>query len=160
MEAVNYLARFGRKAIENGWPIVFLRWKSKIPIFKKWEQGPAVTIERLEQFLKKYPEKHGFGIRCGAEDCIVALDDDHELGEVYTQDYRDALEDLKDHCFPDALKRRGRPQRVPTRVFRLDSALPRGFKIGKSMQILWTNQFVAYNVHPNTGKPFRWLEGR
>jgi hypothetical protein len=89
----------------------------------------------------------------------VGIDNDYEESEIVTEEFLEAVEDVTSHYFPEALYRRGRSARPPLRVIRLDGdEIAESVNIDK-LQILGRGrQFVAYNIHPNTGKPYVWLK--
>jgi hypothetical protein len=154
--AVDYLRKYGLTVVKNGWPIVFLPHKSKKPIGFQW-QNRDISSSDVEKALRQGKE-YGFGIKCGS---IVGIDDDYEASETVTDEFLDAVKELKDHYFPKALWRRGRPTRAPLRVIRLaNGEIAKSLNVDKLQIIGRGRQFVAYNMHPDTGEGYVWLKGK
>jgi hypothetical protein len=150
----DYLKKYGLTVLKNGWPIVLLPYKSKKPIGFGW-QNRVVTSGDVEKAIRS-GKQYGLGIKCGN---VVGIDDDYEASEVVTDEFLDAVKELKDHYFPKALWRRGRPTREPLRVIRLtgeDTA--KSLNVDKLQIIGKGRQFVAYNLHPDTGESYAWTK--
>jgi hypothetical protein len=152
MSAPNYLLKYGRAVVKNGWPIVLLPHGQKVPVQKGW-QNKTLSYHDIEGLINS-GKRYGIGIQCGN---LVGIDDDYEIEGVVTKEFRKAMNEVKDHYFPDALERLGRETRSPLRVIKLDDkAQAKSLNIGK-LQILGKGrQFVAYNIHPDTDQPYRW----
>ena len=151
---VNYLAKHGVRAAENGWPLVLLRYKDKRPLDYPWVKTD-ITLKKVKSLVAQ-GKKYGIGIKCGN---VVGLDDDYEEGDAVTKDFLKAVSDLKDHYFPETLHRKGRGSRPPLRAFRLaGEETIKSANIGKLQIIGVGRQFVAYNTHPETGEPYQWLK--
>jgi len=151
----DYLKKYGLTVVKNGWPIVLLPHGSKKPIGFKWQEK-VVTEHDIKRALASGKE-YGFGIKCGN---VVGIDDDYEESDTVTETFLDAVKELKDHYFPKSLWRRGRPTRQPLRVIRLkDGEAAKSLNVDKLQIIGKGRQFVAYNLHPDTGESYVWLKG-
>lgn len=152
-DETNYLKKYGIAVAKNGWPIVLLAHGSKKPLLNKWASRPDHKVGELVKLANQ--KRYGVGIRCGN---IVGLDNDYEIGGVITDDFLNAVEAIQKHFFPKVLQRRGRSTRRPLQVFRLkDDQKLKSTDIGKLQILAAGRQFVAYNIHPDTDEPYRWL---
>ena len=150
----NYFVKYATRVSENGWPIVLLKPNDKMPAKYAWGTTTFTTsqIKKMVAAGKHY----GIGIRCGN---IIGLDDDYEEGGAVTKEFLAAVADLKAHFFPAVLQRRGRGTRAPLQVFRLEGDETfRSMDLDKFQIIASGRQFVAYNIHPETGEPYHWMK--
>jgi hypothetical protein len=127
----------------------------KAPVTNRWQQG-EITHERIEDERDAHPSATSTGIRTGR---VVAVDIDIlKLDEVA------AVEQLADTMLGHSpLRRVGRKgcvlvYRNETPIGKITAAARIMSKhTGVKVEILGKgNQFVAYGIHPDTGKPYEW----
>lgn len=157
--AVDYLKELGSGLIEQGYPIVPIKPGYKYPKdLKHWETISA-THEDVKRWSNNGFKGGGVGILCGH---VVPVDIDIRDKEV--------AQKMVDWCL---LHLGFAPQRVGLApktmfVFRTDDPFTKlqsktysdFFGEEHKVEVLGQGQqFVAYAVHPDTGKPYKWIDG-
>jgi hypothetical protein len=157
-------ARFGETAqrlADNGYSPLPLIWGKKNPPIKRWQKY---------QFAPDDAKRHsqcGTGILCGQG--VVGVDID-----ILRQDMAAAFDELAVATLGKAPKRIGKAPKC-LRLYRIDEQFgkiqtpmyrwpddppvdnkPGGFKGHKIEVLADGQQFVAYNNHPDTGRPYTW----
>lgn len=120
----------------------------KAPAVSRWT---AVGIDptTVDAWCRQYPHC-GIGLRTGR---LVGLDID--IADDPDEAYR--VQSLAEKRFGETLVRVGQwPKRLL--LYRTDAPFPK-LKAGK-VEILGSGQqLVAFGIHPDTGKPYYWLDG-
>lgn len=143
--------------LDYGYIITPIRPNSKAAFLKNWQK-----LRLTPEDFAHYPG-YGIGVLCGVgENPLVALDLDIYDEEVVT--------DILDFVgmFYDFPVRQGK---APKRLLVMRTATPMAKRTtayfhkeglpDSRVEVLGTGQqFVAYGVHPGTGKPYAWLDGR
>lgn len=157
--AIKYLEKYGQRIIDAGYDICFIRPGEKRPFGSDWEakkHGP----KRLASAIEAGRGGYGIGIKTKHTPMV----------DIDCYD-----EDLVEHMIAFTEKTVG--QRGLLRVglapktgivFRADEPFPKTqSKVfiddeGRAvkLEVLGDGQqFVAFHVHPETGKPYKWLDG-
>lgn len=152
----SYIRKEGVAAVNNGYAVARLKPNSKAPIGEKWNENPQ-TVE----MCLKAPASQGVGIICGrGAHPIMGIDVDCEHATISNKFMGYLLEK-----FPWVRKAIKRVGRAPKFLLAVQADRPNYgyaasqafFYEGKKcrLEILGKGrQFVAYNVHPDTGKPY------
>lgn len=161
MAARRYMEEFGVQIAGNGYEVIPIIPGEKRPAGKNW-QKLAGTVEGVQDYLADGKGDHGIGIK--ARKC-PGIDIDVLDEAVNLEIQQIVLEIVGD----TPLKRIGFAPKVLW-VYRAekDSMFPKvdtGMWVdaqGRSskLEILADGQqFVAAHIHPDTGKPYKWLGG-
>jgi hypothetical protein len=148
--------RFGSRLVANGYPIIPIQPGSKRPgryrngawrDYPDWTRHASRATTELElELWRRWPDA-GIGVVGGL---VSALDIDVEDAELALRIERLARERLGD---TPAL-RIGRP---PKRLLVYRAAAPfKGIKRQPLELLCLGQQFVAYALHPVTGRPYEW----
>lgn len=153
---VAYLAKYGRAVLDHGFDICFIRPGTKRPFGKDWEakkHGEA-TVERAVANGKR---DFGVGIKT-ARTPMVDID-------CYDEKLVRRMEKFVTERLGEGMKRVGldpklglvyrskKPfTKVQSKTYIDDEGRPVKLEILGDGQ-----QFVAFAVHPDTGKPYKWL---
>jgi hypothetical protein len=153
--------RFGEVAaqlVENGYAPLPVHFGRKNPSAGEGWQRYKFREDDLQRFAS-----HGTGILCGQ---VIGLDID-----VRDPDLAAKLEEIADGMFGPAPRRTGQPPKVlrlyqaerpftklSTRGYRFPSDGPED-KTHRVEVLAQGQQFVAYNQHPDTGRPYTWNGG-
>ena len=159
MSKQSFMDRFGARLSQNGYPIIPIQPGTKKPGCYRgggWRDYPdwtrhaarATTDLELEQW-RGWPDA-GIGIVGGAVAAVdIDIADDAELALRIEQLARDRLGDTP------AL----RIGRAPKRLLVYRTVVPfKGIKRHPLEVLCLGQQFVAYAVHPLTGRPYDWPE--
>ncbi len=146
-----YLKEHGSKLIDLGYKIIPIPPGEKRPFKKSWQDIDA-DQHQLGGWLNNGDEKSGIGILTGE---VVAIDID-----VYDEEYVVHLVEYCQKHFGAAPIRVGnRPKallvyRAEQPFKKITSNLYEGLTGSAQVEILGKGQqFVAYNIHPDTEKP-------
>jgi putative DNA primase/helicase len=154
---MNYFAENWRAALVNGYPVIPVKAGMKAPAVKGWREG-EITPARCRQWANGHDQS--VGIRTGP---VVAIDLD-----IWDKPVAVELVRRIERRFGKTLKRVGRLPKCLL-VYRTEEPFT---KLSSSkyvdsegrdaqIEILATGQqFVADGVHPDTGKPYRWVDGK
>lgn len=158
MKKNSYIHNEGVAAVNNGYAVARLKPNSKMPIGEKWPDNPQTVDMCL-----KAPASQGVGVICGrGANPVMGIDVDCENEAVSSKFLGYLLQ--KYSWVNDAIKRVGKAPKFLL-VVRADKA---GYGYASSqayflegrkcrLEILGRNrQFVAYNVHPDTGLPYTY----
>ena len=147
----------GPALVANGYRVCAIKAGEKRPREQGWPDK-VMTAEQCE-FWPHHND--GVGIICGVgETPICAVDADIEDDEAFANEFRDYITSIA----PFALERVGKApkflmlfqaqqpnwNKTATAFFEKDGKRSRLEVLGKGQQ------FVAYHVHPDTGKPYEW----
>jgi hypothetical protein len=122
---------------------------TKRPSIREWPKfADAPPDDNLfQRWVENYPG-HGVGIVCGE---VVGID----IDILADPDLADYVDSLAQEYLGDAPVRIGRwPKRL--RMYRLKNPI-RKLREGPIEILASGQQFVAAGIHPDTGKPYRWL---
>ncbi|HLP69140.1 MAG TPA: DUF5906 domain-containing protein, partial [Rhizobium sp.] len=157
-----YLEKYGPLALENGYEIIPIKPGTKRPPFDKWEEIRA-NQSKLDRWLDHGRGDHGVGI-LARKTPMVDIDcrDEKIVRKMidFTQDLLgDTLQRVGFAPKTGLLYRTNKPfPKVNSATFvdpDDDSDKPATHKL----EVLGDGQqFVAFAVHPDTGKPYRWIE--
>ena len=157
MEA-NNLRRLGPAVIENGYKIVDIRAGGKGCFRKGWQDNP-LTAEDCEHAA----DGTGIGILCGyGEEPVVGLDFDFDgteaEGDMLYADLTSEFPELE-NC-PVRYSRGGRFLLLARAEKSWRKSVTAVYTRGESkaqLEVLGKGQqFVAFHIHPKTGKPYAW----
>lgn len=139
--------------VENGYAIIPIEAGQKRPGFKKWQQYEA-SVDRVNS---EWPKQGNIGILTARTPAV----DIDSLDEQMARDMERFVIDL----LGEAPTRVGRaPKRML--VFRTNEPFRKrdsGFfadaqGVEHKLEVLGDGQqFVGYGIHPDTGKPYRWV---
>lgn len=157
----NFMADLGARLVDNGYPVIPIRPGTKIPgrlINGEWTDYPGWTrhCERETKpfeldIWKRWPGC-GVAMPCGTK--VIGIDLDILDAEFALKIDRIARQTLGD---TPALRIGRAPKRLL--LYRADGqvATRRAGRDDKFVEILGHGrQFVAFSVHPETGKPYEW----
>lgn len=155
---VDYLAQHGAALIDNGYNIIPIQVGKKAPGFDGWQKARS-TKPQLNEWLENGHRSSGVGILTKHTPAIDIDVLDEEIAEKLEKWVRDNI--------GDAPLRVGRaPKRLM--LFRTDepfrkmrSTIYRDEWCNKQqIEVLGDGQqFVAYHIHPDTGRPYQWTNG-
>jgi len=149
----NLLATLGLRLLEKGYNIVAIAKGSKRPVLDNWTNLEA-TEPRVQRWAKEFP-----GANVGIQTRYTPAIDIDVLD-------KDLAEEIETWCLENLGDAPIRIGRAPKRLllFRTDKPFtkqqikltdPDGQK--HKIEILGDGQqFVAFGIHPDTGKPFEW----
>ena len=151
----------GLKLVENGYNITPLKFRLKIPCLPKWQKTRAdpAQVRAWCENLNTNGNGPGWGLVLGENQAVVDID-------ISDKKAAEALTDLL--CTEETLKplvRIGQPPKLAL-VYRVDAPIRKQFSDQykdedgnlQRIEILGEGQqLVAYNIHPDTGKPYKWL---
>ncbi|CAA7615756.1 conserved hypothetical protein [Magnetospirillum sp. UT-4] len=154
----NFMARFGARLVDNGYPVIPIWPGTKKPgryLCNAWADYPCwtrhcdrpTTVIEAETWAS-WPEA-AIGLACGG---LVGIDID-----VLDSDIAHQLERLARDMLGDTpLLRIGR---APKRLLVYRAEVPFSGPKRAPLEILAQGrQFVAFAVHPDTGRPYDWPE--
>ena len=155
----SFLARYGARLLANGYPIVPIRAGTKFPGYKGWQRTQA-SRQRLEGWLANGFAKGGVGVLCQR---FPGVDLD-----VQDKGIVDKLVRWCERHIGQTVRRVGQAPKCLL-AYRADEpftklasnryAGPDGPE--HRVEILGDGQqFVAYAIHPDTGRPYEWVSGR
>jgi hypothetical protein len=160
-----YLEKYGPLALANGYEIIPIKPGTKRPPFDKWEDVRC-TKKQLSRWIDNGRSKHGVGILtrltplvdidCRDADIVAKM-------VAFTEDLLgETLQRTGQAPKTGLVYRTAEPfRKVNSRTF-VDPDNPvddSGKTLGQKLEVLGDGQqFVAYAVHPDTGKPYRWLD--
>lgn len=154
-----YLKQHGARLVELGYTVLPIRPGTKRPDLKDWPNH-ITTVEDIAKWTGNGRASHGAGIN--ARD-TPAIDVD-----VMDRVVADAMSDEIDAIFPGQrlMARTGLapkfliPFRSDEPFRKLTSHVYTDGKHEHKVEILGDGQqWVAYHVHPDTGKPYEWFDG-
>lgn len=152
-----FLAKHGLSVLVNGFNLYPVKHRTKGIYDDGWQQSVA-TRELLDQWLEDQP-KAGISIITGA---VIAVDID-----VYNAEVSDQLTTLAFDMLGDTIRRVGQKPKSLL-VYRISTPIAKAstsfFSTGDSkrsrVEVLGKGQqFVAFNIHPDTQKPYEWFGG-
>lgn len=135
--------------VENGYLIVPIAAGTKAPKVKGW-QGKTFTAKDI---------RAGVGVKCGVGDYPICAIDIDVINEAMAQK-------IADFCYTSVgytVERIGQPPKMLL-AYRASGAgwtkkQSKKFGNGYQVEVLGHGQqFVAYAIHPKTGKPYEWID--
>ncbi|WP_203072192.1 PriCT-2 domain-containing protein [Falsiroseomonas ponticola] len=156
--APNFMALYGARLVDNGYPVIPIMPGSKVPgrhhggqwtPYPDWARHCDRITKPFEVDIWQRWPGCGIGIAAGA---VVGIDIDIldpalaiQLGDLATQMLGDTP------CW--------RVGRAPKRMLVYRAATPFAGRKRHPLEVLARGQqFVAYAVHPDTGQPYAWPE--
>lgn len=160
MAARRYMEEFGVKIAENGYEVIPIIPGEKRPAGEKWQKFDG-SPDGVQDYLADGKGAYGIGIKSRRTPGVdMDLLDEEILAEV--------KEIVREIAGESPLKRIGfAPKELWT--YRTDEPFPKvdtGEWLDKQgrkgkVEILGDGQqFVAAHIHPDTGKPYQWLDGK
>lgn len=151
-----FLAQYGADLIDAGYDIIPIKRGQKWPPFTGWEKIRA-DHDKLDEWLAEGYGGYGVGI-ISANTTGVDID-------VYDDELARHMEEwVHDNIGVAPVRIGNAPKRLL--MFRTDDPFPKINAIkytdhngqDHKIEILGDGQqFVAYHIHPDTGKPYQWL---
>jgi len=154
-----FLAEVGQRILANGYNVIPIKPGNKFPVIPQWQKH-RTTKEDIGYWLSNGHAEAGVGITCGEKLAFVDFDipepDDAKHMETFTS-IQIGFAPIRIGNFPKRglLFRVNRPMRKISSTIYWDD-------LGRKYQteILGNGQqFVAYGIHPETGKAYVWTEG-
>jgi hypothetical protein len=142
---------FAGRLVENGFTVT--PTKGKVPVVRRWQNPKPTDPQWLGKMLRanRYPD-HNLGIVCGR---VVGIDIDADDPAKAAQLEAVAAE----HLGATVFRRVGRAPRMLL-LYRAAAgeSIPSLAKLGACIDVLsGGKQFVAFGIHPDTGKPYQWI---
>lgn len=150
-QSQQHTANLPQQLLAKGFEPVPIAPRQKYPTIQNW---PTADCGEL---VKIWPAKHGIGLRTGK---VVAVDVD-----VYDAEVVDRIVKLMDYfCSATPLSRIGQPPKVlmPVLCPEIKSKISSNKwcdsngVINQIEVLSHGQQFVAYGIHPDTGKRYQW----
>ena len=157
MNPINYMARLGATLIDRGYAILPIQPASKKPgmyrlgawhDYPKWSRHcERDTTENEVDIWGDWPEA-GVGIAAGR---VIGID----IDVLQSKEVAEQIEGLARRMLGDtpAIRIGHAPKRLL--VYRADQPFG-GFKYPPIEVLGLGQQFIAYGIHPDTGKPYDW----
>jgi hypothetical protein len=156
---VAYLEKYGPLALVNGYEIIPIKPGTKRPPFDNWEDIRA-TNKKLARWIENGRGEHGVGILT-RKTPLVDID-------CRDRDIVAKMVEFTEELCGETLQRVGLAPKTGL-VYRTSEPFrkvnsktyvdPDNPGISHKVEILGDGQqFVAFAVHPDTGKPYRWLD--
>lgn len=154
----SFLKKYAQIVFDNGYEPVFIRPGEKRPFGAKWEQkthGPKTIAKAIEA------GRGNFGV--GIKTKLTPLVDIDCYDEALVEHMRQFAEEL----IGPTLERTGQAPKLGM-LYRADKPFPKtqsAFFIDDEgrpvkLEVLGEGQqFVAFHIHPDTGKPYKWKDG-
>jgi hypothetical protein len=160
-----YLEKYGPLALANGYEIIPIKPGTKRPPWDKWGDVRC-TKKQLARWIQNGRSKHGVGILTRLTPLVDIDCRDPEIVErmiAFTEDMLgETLQRVGQAPKTGLVYRTPEPfRKVNSRTFvnpnnPVDKS---GKTLGQKLEVLGEGQqFVAYAIHPDTGKPYRWLD--
>lgn len=159
MAAQRYLEQFGVAVARNGYEVIPIIPGEKRPYGKKWQTYDG-TEEGVEDWIKSGKGDHGIGVKTRHTPAVdIDVHDEAVVAEIREMVFAIIGKGMQRIGFP--------PKELL--VYQTDEPFPKvdtGFWLdGKGrpvkVEILGDGQqFVAAHIHPDTKKPYQWLNGR
>lgn len=145
----------GASLAANGYAIVAIKPRIKYPDYPSWQKNAATTPQAVAELAAQHPDNSGVGIMLTEKVCAIDVDiDDAEVSnKIHAW--------LNENIQPEFMYRVGREPRflVPCRAVNINRKHIKNTPFGKIEILSKGQQFVAYNTHADTGKPYQWFNG-
>lgn len=155
----DHLATHGKALIDQGYSIVPIQVGKKAPGFDGWQKSKA-NAEQLHQWLEGGFKSAGVGILTKVT-CAIDIDSlDEETALLFE---RWCLDEIG----PAPVRIGKAPKRLL--VYRTEEPFSKRSSAkyvdewgdNQQIEILGNGQqFVAFHIHPDTGKPYTWVDGK
>jgi hypothetical protein len=139
------------KLLKLGYEPIPIKPKEKYPTVKEWQKADCTEL------VKNWPKNHGIGLRTGK---VTAIDID-----VYDKELVDwVIQQLNFLADGPLLCRVGQPPKtlIPVscegveKKFTSNKWADEHGAINQIEILSYGQQFVAFGIHPGTGKPYKW----
>jgi hypothetical protein len=159
-----YLEKYGPPSLGYGYEIIPIKPGTKRPPFDKWEDVRC-SPKQLDRWIENRAE-HGVGILTRKTPLVDIDCRDADIVEkmiAFTEDLLGpTLQRTGQAPKTGLVYRTAEPfKKVNSRTF-IDPENPvdkSGKTLGQKLEVLGDGQqFVAFAIHPDTGKPYRWLD--
>jgi hypothetical protein len=160
-----YLEKYGPLALANGYEIIPIKPGTKRPPFDEWEDIRA-TPKKLKAWLDRGRANNGVGILTRKTPLVDIDCRDPEIVAkmvAFTEELLgETFQRIGQAPKTGLIYRTAEPfRKVNSKTF-IDPDNPvddSGKTIGQKLEVLGDGQqFVAYAIHPDTKKPYRWLD--
>lgn len=155
--------KHGHALVKNGYSIVPIPVGRKGPAIEDWQSNPAKTAEAVDELAQEHP-KDGVGILTRETPAVDIDCYDKEIVDAMVQWCNDNIGEapLRIGNAPKALLLFAASELFPkvTSARYYDPAHPERDpkKKGQRLEVLADGQqFVAYHIHPETGRPYEWV---
>jgi hypothetical protein len=153
----NYMAQLGATLVDRGYPILPIQPNTKKPgVYRKgkWHEYPKWsrhcerdTTDNEVDIWGNWPQA-GIGIAAGR---VIGID----IDVLFSKEIAEKIEGLAKRLLGDTPA--VRIGHAPKRLLVYRAAQPfSGFKYPPIEVLGVGQQFIAYGVHPDTGKPYEW----
>lgn len=160
-ERIDYLARHGTHLVKAGYSVIPIRSASKAPAIDHWQSTKA-DVEQVLEWVNGKHRRAGIGIVTG-EVCAIDID------------VRDPViaDTLERWCLEHLGNAPIRIGQAPKRLLVYRRLTPAGkvssaaykdsrdedFWAKQQIEVLGLGQqFVAYGIHPDTDRPYHWID--
>lgn len=159
MAARRYMEEFGEKIAKNGYEVIPIRPGEKRPFGNKWEEYDG-SPKGARRWVAS--GKGGFGVGIKTKN-NPAVDVD-----IRNQEVVDRIVEFTFNLVGRGMRRIGMPPKTLL-AYRTDQPFPKvdtGFWIddeGRTVKVEILadgQQYVAAHIHPDTGQPYQWLDGK
>ncbi len=160
--AAHYLDKYGRAVLENGYEIIPIKPGTKRPPFDKWEEIRA-TSAKLDRWLDHKRGDHGVGILARKTPLVDIDCRDEEIVQAMVRFTQKLLgKTLQRIGFAPKtglLYRTANPFPKVNSATYVDPDDKAEKPMSHKLEVLGDGQqFVAYAIHPDTQKPYRWID--
>jgi len=153
-----YLKRYGHRILDNGFEVVPITPGTKFPNFETWRNLPKISHKRVNRWLSNGHARDGVGIRTKFTP-FLDIDCPHD-------EAREAVIKFAEETIGFAPVRVGNAPKIgmPYRAvepFKKVQSKAFADPEGRKCQVEFLGdgqQFVAYAIHPDTKKPYRWTD--
>ena len=152
LERPSFFNALADRVVENGFTVT--PTKGKKPVVRRW-QNPAPTNRQWLGTMLKANRYEGLdlGIVCGR---VVGIDLDAD--DPATAEQLEAL--AAEHLGPTPYQRVGRAPRTLLLYRPAAGEHIPSLRVAGHIDVLSNGrQFVAFGIHPDTGKPYHWIAG-
>lgn len=155
----------GAKLASKGYAVIPVRPNSKIPSILSWQKNPL-----SEQDCLSRPKDEGVGLLCGYGDHpLLGIDCDIEDDADLAASVRNRFDTILHFEETNPIRHGKRPKFMILGAMKSDERFSKmssvkytkdGGKTTVQVEMLGVGHyFVAYGIHPDTGKAYEWEEG-
>src|SRR5262245_19348333 len=142
-------SEFAERLVENGFTVT--PTNGKVPVVRRWQNPKPTDPKWLGHVLaaNRYPT-HNIGIVCGRVAGIdIDADDSAKVERIKVL--------AAEHLGPTAFQRVGRAPRTLLLYRTAAGEVIDSTKVACIDILSGGRQFVAFGIHPDTGKPYQWI---
>lgn len=155
----NFLGKHGTTLVDNGYQVVPIQPGKKAPGFHGWQKTQS-SREKVKEWLSDGFEQAGVGILTRFT-CAIDIDCRDDDAALYFERW------CHKNIGPAPVRIGKAPKRIlvyrtiePFRKRQSNLYIDQ-FGDEQRIELLGDGQqFVAFHIHPETGKPYRWVDGR